>query len=463
MTLKLFNTLIRKKEVFKPLNRNLVRIYSCGPTVYDFAHIGNCRAYLCIDILKRYLKYRGFKLKHVMNLTDVDDKTIAASQKEGISLKKYTQRYIKAFFEDIKELNIMQADIYPKATENIEEMAPLIKKLIDKGYAYKTKDGSVYYDISKFKDYGKLSRVKIKELKDGARVSQDSYDKKDVKDFALWKGYTKNDGDVFWETELGKGRPSWHIECSAMSIKYLGETLDIHAGGVDLIFPHHENEIAQSEAATGKKFVNLWFHNGHLLVDNKKMTKSLANFYTLRDLFIKGYETKPIRYLLLSTHYRQKLNFTFKSLGAAKNSVERLQNFVFKMIDQKGKEDNPKIKELIKKAKNDFEEKMNDDLNISGALAVIFGFINKVNKKKISKNDADDVLKLMKKFDSILCVMEFKKEKIPGNILQLAGERETARKNKDWKKADEIREKIKEKGYAIDDTKEGPLVKALSL
>ena len=459
MTLKLYNTLTRKKEVFKPLKGNLVGIYSCGPTVYDFAHIGNYRAYLATDILKRYLRHKGFKVKHVMNITDVDDKTIAASQREGISLSEYTERYTKAFFEDIKTLNIEEADVYPRATENIKEMAALIKKLVDKGYAYKTDNGSVYYDISKFKNYGKLSHTKIKELKVGARVSQDSYEKENAKDFALWKGYTAEDGDVSWETEIGKGRPGWHIECSAMSIKYMGETFDIHSGGVDLVFPHHENEIAQSEAATGKKFVNLWFHNEHLLVDNKKMAKSFGNFYTLRDLFIKGYEAKPVRYLLISSHYRQKLNFSFEGLEAAKNAIERLQNFILKLMEEKGREDNKKIKKLIDDAGKKFEEKMDDDLNISEALAVVFSFITDINKEKISKKNADDILKLMKEFDSVLGIIDFKKENIPGEILQLVEERENARKNREWEKADKARKEIKEKGFIVEDTKEGARVK----
>ena len=459
MALKLYNTLTRKKELFNPLKDNIVGIYSCGPTVYDFAHIGNYRAYLATDILKRYLRHKGFKVKHVMNITDVDDKTIASSQKEGIPLNKYTERYAKAFFEDIKTLNIEEADVYPRATENIKEMAALIKKLVDKGYAYKNDEGSVYYDISKFKNYGKLSHTKIKELKVGARVSQDSYDKEHANDFALWKGYTEEDGDVSWETEIGKGRPGWHIECSVMSMKYLGETFDIHSGGVDLVFPHHENEIAQSEAATGKKFVNLWFHNEHLLVDNKKMAKSFGNFYTLRDLFIKGYEARPVRYLLISSHYRQKLNFSFEGLEAAKNAVERLQNFILKLTEEKGKEDNKKIKKLIEDARKKFEEKMDDDLNISEALAVIFSFINKVNKEKISKKNADDILKLMREFDSVLGVIDFEKENIPGEILQLVEERENARKNREWEKADEIRKEIKEKGFIVEDTKEGARVK----
>ncbi len=459
--MKLFNTLTRKKEIVKPLEGNLVRIYSCGPTVYDFAHIGNCRAYLCVDLLKRYLIYKGFKVKHIMNITDVDDKTIAASQREGISLGEYTERYTTAFFEDINSLKIEPADVYPRATKHINEMVAIIKILVDKGYAYKSSDGSIYFDISKFKDYGKLSMINKAELKNGARVSQETYDKKDAKDFVLWKSYTEADGNVFWETEIGKGRPSWHVECIAMSSKYLGETFDIHAGGVDLIFPHHENEIAQAEAATGKKFVNLWFHNGHLLIDNKKMAKRFANYYTLRDLFIKGYDIKPIRYLLLATHYRQQLNFTFKGLESAKNSIERLQNFIFKMMDEKGRNDNPEIKILISNAEKDFEARMDDDLKISEALAVIFNFINKVNQLEISAKDAEKVIVLMKRLDSILCVMEFKKENIPKNILKLVEERELARKNKEWEKADKLRKEIEMKKYLIEDSKLGPKIKAL--
>ncbi|MEM7819165.1 MAG: cysteine--tRNA ligase, partial [Candidatus Aenigmatarchaeota archaeon] len=292
MVLKLFNTLTRKKEVFKPIKKNEVRMYTCGPTVYDFAHIGNFRTYVWQDILKRWLLFKGFKVKHVMNLTDIDDKTIKGAREQGISLREFTEKYIKAFFEDSKTLNLLPADVYPRATEHIREIVELIKILIEKGYAYKGEDGSIYYDISKFKDYGKLSKLKIKELKAGARVKSDSYTKEEAYDFALWKAWDPEDGEVFFETEIGKGRPGWHIECSAMSMKYLGETFDIHTGGVDLIFPHHENEIAQSEAATGKKFVNYWLHAEHLIVEGRKMSKSLGNFYTLRDLLAKGYDPR---------------------------------------------------------------------------------------------------------------------------------------------------------------------------
>ncbi len=466
MTIKFFNTLTRKKEVFKPIKDKEVKMYTCGPTVYDFAHIGNFRTYVWQDILKRWLIYRGYKVKHVMNLTDVDDKTIRGARKEGISLKEYTKKYIQAFFEDSKTLNIIPADVYPKATEHIQDMVKLIKILIQKGYAYRGEDGSIYYDISKFKDYGKLSKMKIKELKPGARVKADSYTKEEAYDFALWKAWNPEDGNVFWETEIGKGRPGWHIECSTMAMKYLGETIDIHTGGVDLIFPHHENEIAQSEAATGKKFVNYWLHAEHLLVEGRKMSKSLGNFYTLRDLLKKGYDPKAIRYVLLSTHYKQQLNFTFESLEAAKNTVDKLFNFIFRLKEIKEGKNNPKIKEMINKTRQKFESAMDDNLKINLALASMFDFINKVNKlmdeKKISKENADDIIKLILDFDRILGLnleKALKEEEIPEEIQKLIKKREEARKRKDWKTADEIREKIKSMGYIVEDTPKGTKVR----
>ena len=332
-SIRLFNTLTRKKETFIPIDEGEVRMYTCGPTVYDYAHIGNFRAFLFEDLLKRWLEYRGFKVTHVMNITDVDDKTIRGSQKQQIPLRQYTEYYTKAFFEDVAVLSIEPADYYPRATEHIPEMVALINRLMEKGYAYKGEDSSIYYAINKFKNYGKLSKIKVRELKAGARVKVDEYAKEEAMDFALWKAWTKEDGDVFWETELGKGRSGWHIECSAMSMKYLGETFDIHCGGVDNMFPHHENEIAQSEAATGKKFVNYWLHNEHLLVEGKRMAKRYGNFYTLRDLLKMGYDPKAIRYLLLSTQYRQQFNFTFEGLDAAKGAIERLRNLMRRLQD----------------------------------------------------------------------------------------------------------------------------------
>ncbi|MEK6808976.1 MAG: cysteine--tRNA ligase, partial [Nanoarchaeota archaeon] len=352
--LRLFNTRTRKIGVFKSIKDKEVNIYTCGPTVYDYAHIGNLRAYICADILKRYLKYKGYNVKHVMNITDVDDKTIKGSQQQGISLKKYTQNFSNMFFEDIKILNLDLPDIFPKATEHIPEMIMLIKKLLKKGFAYKGEDGSIYYDISKFKNYGKLAQLDMDGLKEGARIRHDEYSKDSPKDFCLWKACDKDDGDVFWKTELGKGRPGWHIECSAMNMKYLGEEFDIHTGGVDLIFPHHENEIAQSVGATGKEFVHYWFHNEHLLVNGKKMSKSLGNFYTLRDLLNKGYNPIGIRYLLLSTHYRQQLNFTEESLQGAENSVQRINDFILKLRNVSKNALKNKTTLLTKKVQNNF-------------------------------------------------------------------------------------------------------------
>ena len=459
MSLNLYNTLTRKKEEFKEIKKGYVNMYSCGPTVYNFAHIGNFRANIFADLIRRYIKYKGYKLKHVMNITDIDDKTIRDSKKEGVTLKEFTQRYTKYFFDDLETLNIEKVEVYPRATDHIKEMVNLVKKLLEKGYAYKA-DDAIYYNIKKFKEYGKLSHLKIDELKAGARVAQDEYDKEHVHDFALWKFWDENDGDVFWETELGKGRPGWHIECSAMSMKYLGETFDIHTGGVDLIFPHHENEIAQSEAATGKQFVNYWLHNEHLLVNNKKMSKSLGNFYTLRDLLEKGYSPRSIRYVLLATHYRQKLNFTFESLKAAENSIKRIDEFMVKLKEIKTEKNNKEIYVLIEKAKSDFEDAMDDDLNVSIALSVVFDFVKKINtfimNENISKKDAEKAIKLMHDFDSVFGILK-KQEKgeISKEIEQLIEKRQEARKNNDYELADKIRDQLKEKGIILKDTKDG--------
>ncbi|MGB9748571.1 MAG: cysteine--tRNA ligase [Candidatus Woesearchaeota archaeon] len=408
--IKFYNTLTRKLEVFRPLKDKEVGFYSCGPTVYNFAHIGNFRSFVFYDLLKRYLKYRGFKVKHVMNITDVDDKTIRNSKKEGVSLKEFTERYTRYFLEDLKTMNIELPDIMPKATEHIKEMVELVKKLIEKGYAYKAEDNSVYFNISKFKDYGKLSHLDIKSLKAGARVNLDEYTKENVQDFALWKSYTEEDGNVFWETEIGKGRPGWHIECSAMSMKYLGETFDIHTGGIDLVFPHHENEIAQSEAATGKKFVNYWLHSEFLLVNGKKMSKSLGNFYTLRDVLKMGYNPMAIRYLLLSTHYRQQLNFSFDALKSAENSVERMYEFARNLLEIIDRKERRKIgseaRELLRKTKKEFEKFMDNDLKISEALSVIYDFMSNANKliseNRLNSKEAKKMHEFILKIDEVL-------------------------------------------------------------
>ena len=459
--IKIFNTLTRKKEILKPVKDKKIGLYTCGPTVYDSAHIGNFRTYVWQDVMKRWLTYKGFKVKHVMNLTDVDDKTIKGSRKEGIRLTEYTERYAKAFFEDMKSLNIVPADVFPKATEHIGEMVEMVKTLIKKGAAYRTEDG-IYFDISKFKSYGQLSKLKIKELKAGARVRSDLYNKDEVQDFALWKFWDSEDGDVFWDTEIGKGRPGWHLECSAMSMKYLGETFDLHTGGIDLMFPHHENEIAQSEAATGKKFVKYWLHGEHMLVDGQKMSKSLGNFYTLRDVLKKGYDPKIVRYLLLSASFKQKLNFTFQSMDAAKNTFESLSNFMSRLKDVSGK-NNPAVKKMIAKVKKEFGGAMDNNLNMNNALASLFKFIGDINKLidsgKIGKKDAKDVVAVMAELDEILGLglgESTKKGKISEEAKKLIEKREKARKAGDYKTADELRKKLKDEfGIILEDTKKG--------
>jgi len=452
--LKLYNTLTRKKEDFKPIHKGRVGMYVCGPTVYNYVHIGNLRAYVFSDVLRKYLKCKGYDIKEIMNLTDVDDKTIKGSQKEKKSLKEFTKKYAKGFFEDIKAMNIEIPEIIPRATEHINEMVALIKNLLKKGFAYKTDDG-IYFAINKFKTYGKLSKIKIKELKTGAskRIKKDEYEKENVNDFVLWKFYNKDDSDVFWNTELGKGRPGWHIECSAMSMKYLGKSFDIHTGGVDLIFPHHENEIAQSEASTGKKFVNYWLHNAWILVDGKKMSKSLGNFYNLKDIIKKGYSPLELRYFYLSGHYRKPLNFTFTILNNSKNSLKRLHEIISKIKKSKDK----KNKKNIEIAKKQFLEILDDDLNTPKALSFLWDIL-----REDRLNDSEKY-ELALEFDKVFGLDLDKEEKIkiPMAVKRLIAEREKMRKKKDWEKADELRKKINKLGYAIDDTEKGSVLRNL--
>jgi cysteinyl-tRNA synthetase len=458
--IKLYNTLTRQKENLQPIHEGKVGMYTCGPTVYDYAHIGNFRAFIFEDLLKRWLQHRGFSVTHVMNLTDVDDKTIKGSQKQGKPLREYTNFYADAFFEDIKTLNIQPATVYPRATDHIPEMVKIIKTLMQKSFAYKGEDGSIYFAISKFPDYGKLSHIHVGELKASARVNQDEYAKEEAQDFALWKAYTPEDGNVYWETELGKGRPGWHIECSAMSTKYLGETFDIHCGGVDNMFPHHENEIAQTEAATGKPFVHIWMHNEHLQVEGKKMAKRLGNFYTLRDLLAKGLDPLAIRYLLLSTHYRQQFNFTFDGLDAAKGAIERLANLQRRLKDANGKGDTQKLALLIDRLQTCFGEAMDDDLNISVALAALFEFVREINNlldaNELSKAEAQKVSALIDDYDKVLGVIPKPAEgTLPPEAEELIRKREEARKAKDWKAADAARAQLKAMGITVEDTAQG--------
>lgn len=473
MTIFLFNTMTRRKEEFVPLISGEVRMYTCGPTVYDFAHIGNFRTYIFEDLLRRYLKYRGYKVTQVMNITDVDDKTIRGSRSKNMSLNEYTDIYIKSFFEDLDMLGIERAEFYPRATECIPEMIEIISGLIEKGYAYKGEDGSVYYDISKFKDYGKLAHINVDELQAGKRVNHDEYTKDTAADFALWKAWDKDDGDVWWDSPFGKGRPGWHIECSAMSRKYLGDTFDIHTGAVDNIFPHHQNEIAQSEAFTGKPFVKYWIHSEWLLAEGKKMSKSLGNFYTLRDLTAKGYTGREVRFLLINSHYNQPLNFTIDGMNSARNSLRRIDDFIHRLYSANGNKSG-EVEKIIEKTEKGIVESLDEDLNMPAATGFLFELIFDVNKlldsNKVSIEETKILLDFFNRMNNLWNVFDLtppKKVKVTGTaewhipndtpqkIIETLNERNVARSQKDFKKADELRKILFESGYIIEDTKGG--------
>ena len=447
----LYNTLTRKKEIFKPLRKNWVGLYTCGPTVYNFVHIGNLRTYIFEDVLRRTLEYAGYKVKHVMNITDVEDKIIRDSKKTGKTLVQFTRPFEQAFLEDIKKLNTERAWKYPRATEHINEMVAVIRQLLKKGLAYKA-DNSVYFDISKFKKYGKLSRLAHRELKVGARVDADEYTKHDVQDFVLWK--SAKPGEPSWKTPFGKGRPGWHIECSAMSMKYLGPTFDIHAGGVDLIFPHHENEIAQSEGTTGKPFVRVFVEGEHLLVNGEKMAKSLGNFLTFRDIEKRGVNPLSYRYLVLTSHYRSKLNFAWESLRAAERALERLYGFVRELKNEK--QEVRSKKQGLTKYKKSFDAAMTNDLNTPEALAVIWNLVRDYRKNPV-KFSAKEVLTLLYDFDKVLGLnlKNIKIEKIPAKVSELIRTRELLRKKKRWQEADKVKAQIEDLGYEIKDAPEG--------
>ncbi|HYY97462.1 MAG TPA: cysteine--tRNA ligase [Pyrinomonadaceae bacterium] len=460
--LKFFNTLSGAVEEFRPMNEGEVRLYICGPTVWDYAHIGNFRSLAVFgDLLRRYLKYKGYRLTHVMNITDIEDRIIKFSREQGKTIDEYTARYIEALWEDFDALGAERPDITPQATRHIPEMVEIIRRLEEKGHAYRS-EGSYYYRISSFPEYGKLSKINFAGNIAGAseRVDTDKYDKEDARDFALWKAQ-EDPAEPAWETALGKGRPGWHIECSAMSMKYLGETFDIHAGGIDLVFPHHENEIAQSEGATGKQFARYWLHAEHLKVEGESMSKTRGNYYTFRDLREKGFDPTAIRYLLLSVPYNKQLNFTFDGLRGAEKTVESLRTFRARLRDARAESgSNPEVRAAASRALEQFEAGMDDDLNTSVALAAIHDLKTEVNKAldgcALRADDRADLLALVERFNSVLNIFpEEEAALLDEDIQRLIEERQEARRRRDFARADEIRDQLASLGITLEDTRDG--------
>ena len=460
----LYNTLGRRLEPFQPLTPGKVRIYACGPTVYNEVHIGNLRTFLVQDLLRRSLRYLGYGVHHVMNLTDVDDKTIQGAHKAGVPLAEYTEPFIRAFLRDLDALHLERVEDFPRATEHIPEMIELIRTLIDKGYAYES-EGSVYFSIAKDPDYGRLSGFHLDQARQGERVANDEYTKEDVRDFVLWKAAKPDEPS--WDSPWGPGRPGWHVECSAMSMKILGETFDLHCGGVDLIFPHHENEIAQSESATDKPFVRTWLHSEHLIVDNQKMSKSLGNQYTLQDLLSRGYTPRALRYLMLSVHYRQKLNFTFDSLDGAAGALRRIDEMRFRLghAAEKGEPDD-RLAESIDRTCRDFAASLADDLNVAAALAALFTFVKEVNvaieEGRIGEGDKKRILDTLADLDRVLGVLDPAAWPADGEedadkeeIDRMVREREEARQRRDFKESDRLRNELTARGIVLEDTPQG--------
>jgi len=464
MEMKVFNSLTRREESFAPIADNTVRFYTCGPTVYNFAHIGNFRAYMFEDILRRVIQFNGMKVRQVMNLTDVDDKTIRGANAAGVALTDYTKTYKDAFFADLKKLNIQPAEVYPAATDHIPEMIALVEKLVEKGVAYKSDDGSVYFSVTKFPGYGKLAHIDFDNQRTGARCAADEYDKENVGDFALWKAWEESDGPVGWDSPWGRGRPGWHIECSAMSMKYLGETFDLHTGGIDNLFPHHENEIAQAEAATGKEFVKTWMHCAHLKVNGEKMSKSAGNFFTLRDLIEKGWSGREIRYVLANAHYRQGLNFAFTALEDARKSLERIDRCVDALAAAANSAAIGETPDWAAKCLEDFTAAVNDDLNTPKAFASLFELVRHTNAQLqagIAPAQAAAVTEVFRKMDSVLGVIFFgrtEKAEVPAEIRALLDQRAEARKAKNWAESDRLRDEIAAAGWIVKDSKDGQSV-----
>ena len=462
MEFYVYNTLTRKKELFQTINHGIVKLYTCWPTVYDFSHVGNFRTFIFEDLLKRWLIHLGYEVNHIMNITDVDDKTIAKSIKKKVPLKEITEKYISSFIKDLNWLNIVPADNYPCATDYITQMKDMIQTLLDKGKAYKHDDGSVYFKISSFQDYGKLSNIKINNKKLNSRIISDEYDKNNVQDFVLWKAWKIDDGNVFWDSPWGKGRPGWHIECSAMSKATLGSQFDIHCGGVDNIFPHHENEIAQSQCANGKSFVNYWLHSEFLMINDSKMSKSLVNYYILNDLKKMNFSPESIRYQLLSGHYRTKLLFSLRKKHESDKIIQRINDFYIHLKENDADRAEAKTYPSIYK---DFQKAMNDDLNTPKAIAIFMEWMRNSQKKiannKLSEGDLGDSWRFLKIFDSIFGFIKKEKLVIPHSIRSILDHRKHARDQKNWKLSDELRQCLKEMGWAVEDTSKGQRVKKL--
>jgi cysteinyl-tRNA synthetase len=459
MSLRLFNTYSRELEEFRPLDPvgRKVKMYTCGPTVYSHAHIGNFRAYIFEDLLQRHLESRGFAVERVMNLTDVDDKTIRGSRQANLPLRDFTAPFKEAFFQDVDALQIKRADSYPAATEDrfLKDMIVMIEKLIALGLAYEAEDKSVYFRINRFPDYGHLAHFDLSELRSTGRVKSDEYDKEHVGDFALWKAWDEEDGEVWWNSPWGRGRPGWHIECSAMATALLGEEIDLHCGGVDNIFPHHEAEIAQSEGCSGKQFVRYWLHCAHLLVDGQKMSKSLGNFYTLRDVLAKGYSGREVRYALIRVHYRAPLNFTWEGMEEARQALARIDEWLRRLRDAAANADKA---EIINDDK--FAAALDDDLNISAALGHLFEVIRESNRELDAGIEPARSLGLLEWWERINQVLAFaaKEEKLPLEISRLVEERQQARLARDWGKSDELRQQLQARGWEVRDTADGPVV-----
>ncbi|MBA3355639.1 MAG: cysteine--tRNA ligase [Pyrinomonadaceae bacterium] len=459
--LKFHNTLSGKIEEFQPIRQGEVRFYYCGPTVWDYGHVGNFRSAVAADIVRRYLEFKDYKVTHVMNITDVEDRIIAKSQAAGLSIDDYTAKYIEALWEDADALGCKRPDIVPRATRHIPEMVDMIERLLANDHAYKS-DGSIYYRISSFPEYGKLSKINFAgNIVGGSeRVDTDKYEKEDARDFALWKE-PANENEPSWDAAIGRGRPGWHIECSAMSMKYLGETFDIHAGGIDLVFPHHENEIAQSEGATGKQFVNYWLHFEHLKVEGETMSKSKGNYYTLRDLAAKGHSPRGIRYFLLSVPYSKQLNLTFDALRGAEKTVESLRDFHARLSEARTAPGiNANLHEATERALQEFEEGMDDNLNTSVALAAIHNLTREVNtvlaRKKLGEDNKSELLDLFSRFDLVLNIFgKDPAEMLDNEIQSLIDERQEARRRRDFGRADSLRYELVQRGIILEDTKDG--------